>query len=384
VIHVIASVADRSGCGDYRVRLPAEAVNARPDLGVYVDTTDRFDCDATFTDNRYHIRQVFLPSTVSVVSVQRPMHAAMAGTLRWLKERRPDIGLVVELDDDLAAVPTRNPAYAALQTPVENLTWLRMALSCADVITVSTPELARLYSGTNRPTFVVRNGVPAAMLEHPARNTSRKMRNGGAETKGDRIVGWAGWTATHPGDLAVTSGALSEVIGTGDGGRHVRFRNVGPREGVAEGLGLREEDVEASGSLPLDLYRVALGELDIGIVPLADTRFNRCKSALKALEMAAAGVPVIASRLPEFEALQLSGMPVWLADARRKHWTGALRQALALSDGELRQMALGAREYVRRFATVDVRAPEWANAWKTAAQIARSRVQTGRRTESVR
>ena len=341
---------------------------------------------ATFQDGRYTIRQVFIPSGVQVVSVQRPMHAAMAGTLRWLKERRPDIGLVVELDDDLAALPTRNVAHAAIKNnPLEDPGWFRMAIQCADVLTVSTPELARLYSAMNRPTFVIRNGVPSSMLDNPARTINRKMRNGGAGTLGDRLIGWAGSVGTHPGDLQVTSGALPQFIRNGErGGRTVRFRNVGPREGVAAGLGLSESDIEASGWLKPHLYRVALSELDIGIVPLEDTRFNRCKSALKALEMGAAGVPVIASRLPEFEHLQMSGMPIWLADARRKHWSAAMRQALALTDGELREMAQGTREYVRRFATVDCRSMEWANAWKTAAQIARSRVQTGRRTEAVR
>jgi glycosyltransferase involved in cell wall biosynthesis len=386
VINVLATYSDRSGCGDYRVRFPVAAVNAAEELDIYAEAVDHFDGDATFADGRYNIRSVFLPSGVSVVSVQRPMAAAMAGALRWLKERRPDVGLVVELDDDLGALPVANEAHGQLRdNPLENPKWFAQALACADVLTVSSPELARLYSRPGRPTFIVRNGVPGSMLSHPARSISRSMRNGGSSVVGDRIIGWAGNVGTHPGDLEVTCGALADFVGSPfPPNRTVRFRNVGPRDGVAKGLGLAEEDVEASGWLSPELYRVALGELDIGIVPLADNRFNRCKSALKALEMAAAGVPVIASRLPEFEALQLSGMPIWLADARRRHWCGALHRALALTDGELREMAQASREYVRRFATVEVRAPEWANAWRTAAQIARSRTNAGRRTESVR
>lgn len=379
MIKVMASYADQSGCGDYRVRFPAAAVNAS-DLGVSVQTVGSFNCDATFQDNRYHIRHVAIPGDVSVVSVQRPMSAAMAGLVAWLKARRPDIGVVVELDDDLLALNANHMSFAGLQASAnaaENIQWLRKTVALADVVTVSTPELAKTYGGPMRPAFIIRNGVPAAMLKQPSRTIDRRGRgaNSGIHV-GDRIIGWAGAVGTHPGDLDVTSGALADIIGDGPRAASVVFRNVGPKDGVAKGLGLDEEQVEASGWLSPELYRLALGELDIGIVPLADNKFNRSKSALKALEMGAVGVPVVASSLPEFEELSKTGMPIWLAKDRRRHWSGALNRALSMSDGELRELGQSTREYVRRNATVEIRAKKWADAWKTAAQIARTRVRS--------
>jgi glycosyltransferase involved in cell wall biosynthesis len=376
MLNVLALYADRSGCGQYRVMLPAEAVNARSkELDVCVITADHLGADATFDGTSYKIRRVDVPAGVKVVSFQRPLQTAMAGAIAWLRRTRPDLGIVVELDDDLLNVPTTNTAYSQIQpkySPLENTKWLRDAISNCDVLTVSTAELARRYGGSRHQTFVVRNGVPAAMLDNPARTLTRKKEH--EELNADRVIGWAGYVGTHPGDLQVTSNALADIVGVDrTNGRTVSFRNIGPGDGVAAALGLRPSDVEASGWLEPEMYRLALGELDVGIVPLADTSFNRAKSALKALEFAAAGVPVIASKLPEFEELQKSGMPIWLVKDRRREWHGALQRLLALDDDELADLGASHREFVRRNATVAHRVDEWARAWRAAERIGTSR-----------
>lgn len=374
MINVLALYADRSGCGDYRVRFPADAVNAREEeLGVHVEVSDHLDADATRTTNGFRIRSVEIPGGIDVVSFQRPLKAEFAGAIAWIRQRRPDVGIVVELDDDLTQVPMSNAAYHATHpahNPSENYKWMRQAVAHADVLTVSTSPLAMVF-GHSIQTFVINNAVPASMLQLPSRALARGRRN----AEPDRVIGWAGYAGTHGGDLEVTSGALADIIGSDllDGGR-VAFRQIGPPDGVAEALGLPKDAVRATGWLsPTSLYRAALGELDIGIVPLADTRFNRAKSALKVLEFAAAGVPTVASKTPEHTALQDSGAPVWLVGDRRRHWVGALRNLLLLSDADLAGTALSAREFVRRNHTTYHRAPQWAHAWRTAVKIARSR-----------
>jgi hypothetical protein len=375
-IKVVALYADHAGCGDYRVRFPADAVNRRSEeLGVSVEALDHLPGEALFDGVIADVRRVDVPSGVSVVSFQRPMKSIMTNAILWLRQHRPDVGIVVEIDDDLAAIPTNNTAYYSLNpkySPGENTQWLAKAIQNCDVLTVSTPELARRYSGVSHQTMVVRNAVPVEMLAHPAATLSRKPSH--KELNKNRLVGWAGYAGTHGGDLETTSGALTDVID----GNYVRFRNVGPRDGVATALGLNDDHVEASGWLSSDMYRIALSELDIGIVPLADTRFNRGKSALKALEMAAAGVPMIASKLPEFEALRREGMPIITVKDRRREWVLALERLLSMSDSQLRDLALQHREFIRRCATVDHRAHEWANAWTAAHRIASSRVSTRR------
>jgi glycosyltransferase involved in cell wall biosynthesis len=310
-----------------------------------------------------------------VVSFQRPTRAALVGAMKWLKEVRPDVGLVVELDDDLLHLHPAHEAFGALdprKNSVENVAWLRQALLLADVVTVSTPELAKRYGG-NRPVHVIRNAIPEEMLtQYPSRALSSGVKDH------RRVIGWAGYVGTHPGDLEVTSGAIGDVLAANP---DLRFRNVGPWEGLIQALGLPEElhnRVQFAGWLEPTLYRAGLSELDIGIVPLADTAFNRAKSTLKALEMAAAGVPVVASDLPEFRALRAEGLPLWLVKPRRREWVGALSRLCALDDDELRLAATQHRRWVASYGTVDKRAPEWASAWRYAASVAQRRTNGAR------
>src|SRR5674476_119679 len=84
VINVIALYADRSGCGDYRVRFPALAVNKRDtELHVHIEVSDHIPADATYDTgtSKYHIRRVDVPRGVDVVSFQRPLKAVMAGAI---------------------------------------------------------------------------------------------------------------------------------------------------------------------------------------------------------------------------------------------------------------------------------------------------------------
>lgn len=372
MIDVLALYADMSGCGDYRVRLPANAVNERSsELGVHVTVSGHLQADAIAEGTRYRIRRVDVPPGVSVVSFQRPTKAAMAGAVMWLRRYRPDVSTVVELDDDLAAVPTGNQAFGAVhpaRSPHENYSWLRRAIAHADAITVSTPEIANRYRVQGQSAFVIRNAAPSSMLRQSSRVIDRTSRDQDV----DRVIGWAGSVGTHPGDLDVMSGALADVVGVDrTDGRRVRFRNVGPRDGLSDALNLRDDDIEASGWLTPELYRVGLGELDVGVVPLADTRFNRSKSWLKVLEFAAAGVPVVASYTNEHHELRRQGMPIWLVKNRRHNWVRALRSVLDLDSDELRELGVAHRDFVRMYHTVDVRADEWAAAWTSVACTAR-------------
>jgi hypothetical protein len=362
--------ADRAGCGEYLVLGPARAVNARPELGVRCTTADHLPADATETVNGYSIRSITPPRDVDVIVFQRPMRAAMIGAMKWLAQRRPDIALVVEIDDDLLAIPTSNSAFMRLQPKVnhnENIGWLREALHLADMITVSTPELKSRY-GMRTPAVAVRNAIPRSVLSQPARTLSRG-RKVAADADENRVIGWAGWTGTHAADPLVTSGALADVVGVPrDDDRTISFRNIGPGDGVAGAFGLESELAGATGWLPLDLYRAGMGQLDVGIVPLEDTRFNRSKSFLKAIEFAAAAVPVVVSDTPEHRYLRDNGMPLMLA-TRRREWVKALRSLVDLDDEGLRDLAVAHRENVRLYHTIEGRVEDWTSAWKRAADL---------------
>jgi glycosyltransferase involved in cell wall biosynthesis len=329
--------------GNYRVLLPAKAVTEkRLETGVHIEATDSLGVDAIRApDGVIEIHKVFVPGGVNVVSFQRPWRPGVAAVIRWLRAQRPDLAIVTDLDDEVPPLPTDEH--------------LKCSIALSDVFIASNQATADKYGYDPRRTFVIRTGVPTTMLDNPARALSRKRAQ--SDLNKDRIVGYSG------GNLEAMTGALASIIGADrTGGRHVIFRAIGPRNGVAEALGVSERDVEASGVLRHpDLYRVALGELDVAIVPSGD-------NVTRALEFAAAGVPVVALRTPEHEALVNQGLPLWLVK-RKREWTKAVRSMLAFDDRELRDLAASHRANIRQHHTMDRRAFEWARAYREAFRV---------------
>jgi hypothetical protein len=105
-----------------------------------------------------------------------------------------------------------------------------------------------------------------------------------------------------------------------------------------------------------------VAELGIGIAPLADTRFNRCKSWLKPLELSALGVPWVASPRVEYARLHAEGAGI-LADTPRR-WHRELRR-LQLSPALRAELAAAGREVAARFRLED-NAWRWLETWSAA------------------
>jgi glycosyltransferase involved in cell wall biosynthesis len=83
--------------------------------------------------------------------------------------------------------------------------------------------------------------------------------------------------------------------------RGVSLLIVGPAvEGQADWLPrlCSRSNVKWVGGQPFDALPGLLGQASVGLVPYADTSFNRASFPLKALEYLAAGLPVVATDLP--------------------------------------------------------------------------------------
>jgi glycosyltransferase involved in cell wall biosynthesis len=349
VINVLSVTSVVGLPAQYRISLPAQSVTSiRDRTGVSVEVADSLGVDARReADGVTTIHKVFVPGGVNVLVFQQPRRFGTSEVIAWLRAKRPDVAVVVDLDDTI---------------PVGDYT--KRCVALADVLTTSTQALADEYSFDTNRTFVIRSAVPASALELPSNPLSR--RSSRSELSKDRMVGWTGNPITSAADLAVTKGALASVVGADrTDGRRVTFRSIGPIEGLCEALSLGKRDVEASGPLPTNLYRVALGEIDIAIAPSADPD----SGFLRALEFAAAGVPVIGSRTFEHEELTYKGLPMWLVSNTKREWSRALQSVLAFDERELRDLAFAHRENVRRFHTVSHRAIDWAAAFRTAYRL---------------
>jgi hypothetical protein len=264
--------------------------------------------------------------------------------------QRQGTAVVMDVDDLLSAVDPGNPAFAAYHpsSAAENWHHLERACRMADMVTVSTPALAEHY-GRHGRVRVLRNCVPEWYLRVDTKTVAGTHP----------VLGWAGRVEVHAADLAVVGPAVAQALRqTG-----ATFRAVGD-EATLTALGVRGEVVPF---MPFAEYPAEVARLDVGMAPLADTAFNRGKSALKPLEMAALGVPFVASPLPEYARLAELGAG-YLA-SRPRHWLAGLRRLL--TDAEYRAERAGRGREVAAGLTYEGHAENWATAWGEALRVRR-------------
>lgn len=385
-VRVMLMPADRSGCGLYRMILPAKAVaNAQPDWkigrasGIMGEVSTQRDGKTVAP----YVKSL-PPLEMDVLVFQRPFDA-IVGKLIPVAQAQ-GVACVVELDDDVRNLDPMNAAWGPIQpknNPSSN--WQHVVDACmiADWVTVSTPELAR-YAAPHGRVSVIENAVPLSMVMH---DIPPRLSHSAPVT-----VGWAGSVGTHPNDLEETMGGVARAVV--DTGAH--FHVIGDGVHVAEGLRLPRVDgkhemltgadggpvtyalepsctrcgqpivdgVCASGWLPLKDYPEALTRLDVGIVPLSPHPFNRSKSFLKGLEMAALGIPFVASPLPEYVRLR-DEYGIGIIAKRSAEWSRELTKLIRDHDYR-NDLGMAYRQIVGNNLTTDHTAPEWSHAWASA------------------
>lgn len=266
---------DESGCGHYRMLFPLAAMPEEVQSKVKViPPGDHGGIQARIRGTE--VFDVTIPDDCTAVLVQRPTSEVLAKTLAHL--RRQGIEVILEVDDDLEALPPQHPTYQLLRTlRSQDAIFPRLVAGFADRVVVSTDALAAKFRTCVRPgvpVTVVRNRIPRDLIQDEWERGERP-----------HVLGWPGAVNTHPGDLDVLGGAIAR-LGTG-------FRIVGGKDDAFQPK-LGTPDVTYYGRVEFaDWIPTLRAELTVGLVPLRDTPFNRAKSALKALELAAAGVPVV-------------------------------------------------------------------------------------------
>lgn len=341
-MNVAVYPADDGGCGSYRIIWPAETLRVQ---GADVRISRPGDPDqirAVFIDDPApRVCDVVAPDA-DVVVLQRPLKRELADAIPHLQAR--GVRVVVEIDDDFSCVHPRNVSWRHVhprESPDRNFQHLQRACRQADHVVCTTPALAARY-GRHGRVSVVPNHVPGCYLDVQV------------EPHDGLYVGWSGSIDTHPDDLQETGGVMQQALDSAGATMAV----VGTGVGVKRALRLREAPV-ACGWVPIDEYPVAMANFDVGIVPLQPSKFNEAKSALKMMEMAAVGVPVIASPTADNRRMHRAG--VGDMAGRPREWGVKLRALLASPDARAASAERG-RDAMRRF-TIEGNADRWWDAW---------------------
>lgn len=358
-MRILVCPADRGGCGYYRLIWPAEANNVRVLAEGEPFADGKFTVDDDGIEHCVGLESV---PDADVVVMQRTARLTQAQMIPHLQAA--GIAVVVDVDDDFSAIEPGNVAHAAYDpetNPERNYEHLAAACSMADLVTVTTPALARRYAPHGRYA-ILPNCIPKRYLvERQVRKLAGREWKSSTKLK----VGWTGSVDTHPGDLEVTRGAVGQVMREYQSLAY--FRVIGTGRGVKDALEL-SKGVNFSDWLPIELYPRAVVDLDVGIVPLRRCAFNRAKSWLKGLEMAALGVPFVASNTPDYE--RLANLGAGLLAAKPEDWVRTLRALL--SSPAMRDEVAGRGLAVASEFTIEGNAYAWLEAWSRAHAIRRS------------
>jgi hypothetical protein len=258
--------------------------------------------------------------------------------------------IIVDIDDYHEALTPANKAYE-LTDPERNKKanryYYQQVIEEADTLTVSTPFLYDTYKW-HPDVHMIRNAVNLPQFERRKHNTQRP------------VIGWAGATSYRNNDLEQLRDWLPDLLERHD----LTFHHAGhdpDSPSFADITGIPAHRVTTSPIVPIHDYAAGL-RFDIGIVPLNNIPFNHAKSNIKGLEYSAAGIPFVASPLPEYRLLHESGAGI-LADTAEE-WTAAVEILLDYKNRK-RAAAIGHKIVSEQWA-IEHRRDDWVDVFSNA------------------
>jgi len=318
-------IADTLACGFYRGQMPAAALSSTYGWETLASRTMP-DC---WLDSDVIVGQRICIEQWQLLAKRRD-----AGDLA--------AKLVFEIDDDLWNIPAHNPVHALLGSQGAKALLARNA-EVADLVTVTTHALAEVAQEYNDNVVVLPNMVPGSLLdiEHPP--------DGGPVT-----VVWGG-SNTHNQDAGAASLAMRRVTQRTD----CAFVIIGSDLSGVWGLPKERTTVEPWFDDVHD-YLSYVARFDVGVAPLLDTPFNRCKSPLKVMEYMALGVPYVASKVGPYADFVPDGCGGFLAINKRQ-FAARLHDLILDQEMRITLAEIGRRE-ARRF-TVEANIHRFADAY---------------------
>lgn len=317
---IVCFLADHFGCGQYRVKNPFRQLL-------------KYGWDVMFT--------TFSPPEVlewgDILIFQRQCADHMWEKIRDLRAKGKKV--IYDIDDYFHGLEMHNPVTPEF---INNPTWLRnieRIIYYSNALTVSTPELYKQYGKFNKNSYIIPNAIDMNMMPQPIlENTDGTIR-----------IGWGG-SITHDADIQEVVEAIEYIVNKYDNtvmvfiGADYRkyFPNLPPnRMEWHPGTSDHEDGVG-------DYYKV-INEcrLDIGLAPVTNSHFNRCKSDLKAVEWAFFGLGIVASDVEPY-AMFMKDKPEYgekgLIAKNKKQWISHLENLI--TDKDLRyKLGYNAQQY---------------------------------------
>ena len=296
------ATGEYGGVGYYRAYAPAKELRKRGhtvdvmghDLVQHLDKNDVFNSYKKLFSN-YDL--------VVVKQLDTSNSSKMLGACKDL-----GVPIAMDLDDLVTELDEDNPAIAlGYEKGGTKRAFSVASLSMVDALITSTQPLADEYKDylmktlkVEMPMYVLPNCCDTDLWVKQHRNEDRY-----------KIIGWQG-SITHDGDLKLILPAMKQlmeeypdlVLSLTGGVRQETYDKIIKKSFTKSSL---ERIITLRGTPSFNNFPEYLSrhQWDIGVVPLKDTRFTRCKSHIKWMENSLLCVPSVVSAVyPYTEPIQ--------------------------------------------------------------------------------
>jgi hypothetical protein len=300
--------------------LPLRAMHARGEVNVAV-TSQAFVARHGGVDYAARCLQQFRPDTVIFTRYGGEEGAAMIDLFR-----QRGVPVIYHIDDDLLHVPDSLGAEIKQRQGAQAQARDAM-LQRADTIYASTPYLAALLQA-RYPNATIFHGIYAPYMGDALEPVT-------AAPRPYPIMGYMGSKGHHE-DLAMLVPQIAAVMEANPTLHFEVFGTIAMPEVLARAFPQRTRHYTVQKAYRDFLATLAGLQWDIGLAPLVDASFNRCKAPTKFIEYSAADIPTLASAIGVYEAAMPEGGGQLLQpgdwQAAMQHWLdhpAARAQALA-------------------------------------------------------
>lgn len=298
-LSVLGLAADEFACGNYRISYPLQIL-ASQGARVKVVVLGQGHPSVSMEDLLAY----------DIIYTQRFSDQVLLGMLQDVRMARGST-LVYDLDDYLHGVPDSSVVYESYDPKTamgrSTLEGLTAFLDAADIITVSTRELAALYSQYSDKIHVLQNGLD---LTFGQRNWSadrlpwkdEAFKQGLFPEEDSLLMGVVGGL-THKHDWKILGPSLKRIFAESSA-----FLGMQADPRIIDELlekhwkGLESRIVRFEPTTYQD-YPAYLNRYDLTLAPLQSNRFSMGKSALRILELGAVGTPYVASYIAPFHRI---------------------------------------------------------------------------------
>lgn len=238
-----------------------------------------------------------------------------------------------------------------LKTNRENMKLLQEGLSMSDMVLTTGEDIAEAFKPYNPNVRICPNSVDVNFWEKLPLQEHKGIR-----------MGWFGGD-THYHDWLMLAPVLKPFM---DANPNVTLVIMGGKyDGTLRGIDPNRIEHHHFVDINAYPYKAAILDLDFSVIPLVDTEFNRCKSSIKWLEMAALHVPSVTSFVRPYAQMMdlVKDNGIFIENNDLQAWFDGMTEMT--TNAVLRkQMGVAARRSAEQFYDANKTWKIWLNAFE--------------------